>query len=142
MEYEGIRIAATCRVRNEINGLRKSSEIVYTKPDPGHPYYPRTFPLGIWTVKAPIATKEKYLEPFFIPTTATQKVEVWAIKDGLYDHPTGEYVTDTGYGIHFSTSGTTLGCIRVSRLADLDALVNAIKTAILKNELIELEVTE
>ena len=141
LEYNGIKIKATCDVRNELNGRRKGIEIVTTKPD-GIPYYPRVFPIGLWTVKKPVETKEKFLAPWFIPTTATQLVETWTVKDALYDKKTGKTVTDGGYGIHFSTSETTLGCIRVGTIGDIEMLVDAINKAIEKRELVQLEVVE
>lgn len=141
-------ITAWSHVRNELNHLRKEDEIVYTEPVE-HPYYPRPFPKGLWTVGTPKAhtaldssgkPKEPYLYPFFIPTDAWQHVSIWNVKDGKYTTRTGDMYKDSGYGLHFSTSSTTLGCIRIRDESDLRWLVEKIIDAHAKKEVVTLEV--
>lgn len=129
------QIVAWTRVRNELNGRRPLPDhlpdVVYTEPVQ-HPYMPRRFPVGRWKVGKPVAHKpeESYLYPFFIPTDAWQIVEIWKLKaNGQYDKPTGATYTDSGYGLHFSTSPTTLGCIRIEKIDDLLWLVSLIRNS-------------
>jgi len=72
------------------------------------------------------AETDPYTAPFFIPTDAGQDVDIWNVKNGAYDSNTYHTVWDTGYGLHFSTSPTTLGCIRLTLESDLLALVAVI----------------
>lgn len=136
-------IPAWSKVRNELNGLRKPEEVVYTEPVK-KPYYPRRFPAGVWRVYQPVAhgSSEPYLFPWFIPTDAWQDVDVWEVKDGRYFKKTGATYRDSGYGLHFSTSGTTLGCIRIGALDDLNWLVGQITGALKNKEEVTLEVVE
>ena len=134
-------MAAWSRVRNELNGQRKPDEVVMTEPEE-HPYYPRRFPVGTWNVFRPLARSTPYLSPFFIPTDAWQMVDLWSVKDGKYCKPTGAQYKDSGYGLHFSTSGTTLGCIRIGALHDLEWLVSEINKVLDKKEAVVLEVSE
>ena len=128
-------IPADCVVRNELNGRRPnpekipSEEVVYAiTADRYHKYpvMPRTFPRGVWSVFKPLPRPDdEYLSPFFIPTEAEQYLNVWALdEEGGYDHETDQRVLDLGYGIHFSTSRTTVGCIRIYSEEDLLWLVS------------------
>lgn len=137
---------AWCKVRNELNGDRKLSEVAVKSTrengEDGVPYMPRTFPKGRWhiTYVNEVAPADTYLWPYFIGTDATQKVEEWNTTwDGRYESKSGRVVDDFGYGIHFSSSATTLGCIRVERKDDLEALVELLRPA-LKSGPVELEV--
>ena len=134
-------MAAWTKVRNELNGLRKPVEVVHTEPEP-HPYYPRRFPSGTWRVYRPQSRATPYLSPFFIPTDAWQEVELWSVKNGRYDKKTGATYKDAGYGLHFSTSGTTLGCIRIGSEADLRWLVGEITKALDDKQNVTIEVVE
>ena len=145
----GKYIEASCIVRNELNGWRKKhdpTQVVramcedpYEKP----PVMPRPFPRGTWDVYMPLRRTNPYLAPFFIPTSAEQYVEVWALDpEGGYDRPTGEKVLDLGYGIHFSTSNTTVGCIKVHKEEDLIWLADTISITFDHNRHITLEVIE
>ena len=127
-------ILADSIVRNEINGWRRKhdpKEVVramthdpYNKP----PVMPRPFPFGEWNVYAPRHREDKYLAPYFIPTDAEQFLPIWALdENGGYDHATAEKVLDVGYGLHFSTSTTTVGCIKIYEEDDLRWLVENIK---------------
>ena len=129
-------IRAWCNVRNELNGNRKIGSVaVYTQEadgDEGEPYMPREFPTGRWDITGiiphPDQENDNYLYPYFIATTARQNVQVWNIdKYGKYESPSGRFVADYGYGLHFSSSPTTLGCIRIANEADLRWLVSQIK---------------
>ena len=126
-------IPADCVVRNELNGrrpLHDPTQIIYAiTHDPKHKYpvMPRTFPRGTWGVFKPLPRPDdEYLSPFFIPTEAEQYLNVWELdEEGGYDHVTDERVLDLGYGVHFSTSRTTVGCIRIYSEEDLLWLVSA-----------------
>lgn len=91
------------------------------------PYMPTGFPSGKWRVGKPESRTNPYLAPFFIPTNAWQMVNEWTLEpDGSYGSPTARKVRDEGYGIHFSTSSTTLGCLKVVNKGDLIDLVRRI----------------
>ena len=126
-------IAASCIVRNELNRkrpLHDPMQVVYAIVDDHYnryPYMPRTFPTGTWRIYTPRARTSGYLAPYFIPTDAEQLVNVWSLdKDGGYAFPLPDRVLDIGYGLHFSESITTVGCIRIHQLEDLLWLVKAI----------------
>jgi len=126
-------IDADCVVRNELNGWRKkhkAPDVVramthdpYNKP----PVMPRTFPPGTWTVYKPRRRTDPYLAPFFIPTDAEQYLEIWSLENDGYHRATGSKVLDIGYGLHYSTSKTTVGCIRIKKKKDLLWLVNVVR---------------
>lgn len=150
-ELSGFRkkISASCVVRNEINGWRKKDQVVYTIPkvEPGkvaipEPYQPRQFPEGIFKILEVIEIKDKNSEyyPYFIKTTATQKVSIWALDDNdCYSYKTDKDAIDTGYGIHYTKSSTTLGCIRPQTEKDIRYLVSKIKPLLDKNNEIYIE---
>ena len=98
-----------------------------TKPD-AHPeningalypmfYQPMPFPSNLWLLLAVEPNNDEYTAPFFLKTNAHQTVT-------CFD---GSVVEDYGYGIHFSTSDTTLGCIRVAKESDLRWLASLVK---------------
>ena len=104
-------VPISCLVRNELNGERGMSEVVYTENEDGSqgvPYMPRVFPVGTWAVKkANQEFNKPSLGPWFFATDAHQLVDEWEIAkqdDGtwLYVKPTGRQVMDWGYGIHCS----------------------------------------
>jgi hypothetical protein len=142
----GKTIACSCRVRNEINGMRLPNQVVYSERADGElgvPYYPRQFPRGKWNVYHPVPRTDHYMAPYFIPTDAHQLVEEWSIKqeDGTsYDQKTGRAVEDFGYGLHHSSSPTTLGCIKIESLDDLGWLVKRIQAEMADGRSVELEV--
>ena len=131
-------------VRNEIDPdhtrpLHDPSDVVTTEPEgdsQAHPFMPRYFPSGTWKITTILAhpKEEPYLYPFFIATEAWQKLPVWALDDkGGYDHVTDQLVVDVGYGLHNSSSSTTLGCIRIGDVSDpsyLLQVVNLLKPAL------------
>ena len=126
-------IKADSIVRNEQNGrrhLHDPSQVVYAMTnDPYHKYpvMPRTFPAGSWRAYKPRARSNPYLAPFYIPTDAEQYLPIWVLDEaGGYDHATSEHVLDLGYGIHFSTSRTTVGCIRIYEEHELRWLAHTI----------------
>lgn len=122
-------INVSCIVRNETNNRRKD-EVVRSIPK-GLPIQPRTFPTGTWNVHRPLARTSDYLKPFFIPTDAWQMLPVWELDaKGNYRAPTDVCVRDEGYGLHFSTSRTTQGCIKTLNLVDLLFLVEHINKAL------------
>jgi len=137
------QISCSCWVRNELNGERKPTELVKSIPS-GEYYYPRVFPAGRFKVtERPIhrnAETDPYTAPFFIPTDAGQMVNIWSVVNGAYSADTYHQVWDTGYGLHFSTSPTTLGCIRLTMESDLLALVSVINACFDSNEEVLVEV--
>ena len=125
-------IDCSCLVRNELNGWRRPKQIVYSIPDK-FPCQPRIFPAGKWTIYKPVKRRAKYTAPFFIPTNAAQDLPIWKIKGGRYVHETDKRVLDEGYGLHFSSSNTTLGCIKIINLDDLTELVDDINYMLYNN---------
>lgn len=120
-------IPVSCEVRNELNGRRGGQDVTHTMPG-GQPYMPRVFPKGIWTLGKPVAKTAPYTAPWFIPTNAWQMVEVWSVdRDGFYEKGTNRFVKDEGYGLHCSTSRTTLGCLRIEKVEDLEWIVKILK---------------
>lgn len=118
-------IQVSCDVRNEVNGRRHETEIAKSLPDE-HPYQPRQFPKGLWSVSRPLARESKWLAPFYIPTDAWREMPIWAIEDKRYKAPTDKTTIDRGYGLHYSESPTTLGCIKIESRDDLLWLVDQI----------------
>jgi len=52
--------------------------------------------------------------------TRSNLLNRWAIDDdGSYREPMDFEVVDHGYGLHYSTSRTTLGCIKIHDIMDL-----------------------
>ena len=132
----------SCVVRNEENGWRKLDEVVYTIPD-RLPYQPRTFPTGVWKIGRPKRETDPYLAPYFIPTNAAQDVETWELTpEGAYHQPTGRMVRDSGYGLHFSTSNTTIGCIKIRERGCLIRLVSEIIETLAAGQECTIEVSE
>ncbi len=122
--YEEKVIWAWNKVRNLENGRRGFSEVVYSTPVNGNPkpYSPQLFPLGRWEVFKPVKREDNYLAPYFIPTDAEQLVNTWLLKNGQYNIKDGVQM-DSDYGLHFSVSETTLGCIRIAGKDELMDLV-------------------
>ena len=73
---------------------------------------------------------DKYLWPWYIPTNAHQLVAVWELRNGGYYRATSVQVQDYGYGLHFSKSSTTLGCIRLQKEDDIRALADMVQSDI------------
>lgn len=141
------RIAADSIVRNESNGeraLHDPSQVVYAMthdPYTRYPVMPRPFPVGYWQVYMPRRRSDRYLAPFFIPTDAERELSVWALDArGGYDHETETKVLDLGYGLHYSASRTTFGCIRVAERKDLLWLVDRISAILGSGESVVLRV--
>ena len=140
-------IKADSIVRNELNGkrhLHDPSQVVHAMtadPYKKYPVMPRSFPIGSWNVYRPRAREDRYLAPYFIPTDAEQYLPVWELdENGGYDHATAEHVLDLGYGVHFSISRTTVGCIRIHREDELFWLVAKINKILDAREPITLNV--
>jgi len=140
-------IPADCVVRNEVNGwrrLHKSDDVIYAMThDPYSKYavMPRAFPKGEWKVSEPLARNGEYLAPFFIPTNAEQYLEVWDLdRGGGYAKATGKKVLDIGYGLHFSTSKTTVGCIRIHSESGLLWLVHQVNERLVTGNEVTLSV--
>ena len=143
LTYDGKTIWAWNKVRSLANKKRLLTEVVYSEPLDGRPFPfdPKLFPLGTWEVYQPVSRTDKYLAPFFIPTSARQNVTTYSLQDGIYYKENGIQL-DGGYGIHFSTSSTTLGCIRVAEEKDLLALADWISEQIKRGESVKITVME
>ena len=150
-----MNVEASCVVRTDKGqgrdhrALADPDEVVYAMDGDRYnpkPYMPRQFPRGVWNVKRPYEVDRedpeyKYKGPWFIPTDASVMVQVWDVdEDGGYKAPTGTWVRDWGYGLHFSESRTTLGCINILRLQQLMQMKVLIDNAIDRNEGVLLEV--
>lgn len=114
------RYPATCRVRNELNDKRMPHQVIYTIPVTGKPtpYYPRTFPSGIYEITSiewlTDPAEIKKFGPVKIKTNATREVYTWDLDTaGNYWKPTGKTQIDMAYWIHHTHKYlTTQGCIR------------------------------
>lgn len=135
------KFGCSCDVRTLANGRRRKDEIVRTMPG-GKPFDPVRFPLGSWTVLRPRPRKDAYRAPFFIPTDAYAMVPVWTVEAGLYQSPGLGMDRDREYGMHYSTSKTTQGCIRIDTRSELLELVALITAALDAFEPVRLEVIE
>lgn len=143
----GRGLTCSCRVRTIANGLREYNQIVYSINGDGSrgvPCQPGLFPVGTWNVYKPIPKTDPYMAPFFIPTDAHAPIEEWTLIDYQdqvqYGMATGHFVEDYGFGLHHSTSATTLGCIKIESEADLRWLVEQIIEA-QRTQTVTLEVT-
>jgi hypothetical protein len=75
-----------------------------------------------------------------IRTDAWQRVNVWELDgDGDYLRETERMVKDFCYWLHYSESGTTLGCIRLASPEDAVAIGRFIAGAV-KHEPVVVEV--
>ena len=137
------RFRAHCSVRNEINGKRKSHEIVKTFPfeSPERlPYMPRQFPSGIHKITGIEHTDEKYFAPVKIRTDAVRDVFEWEVKNGLYMDSTTRIINDTGYLIHFYEGFYSHGCILTDTKNSILELVRILGPVLREKETIFLEV--
>ena len=138
LTYADVSIRVICKVRNELNGLRSLTEnVVYTSNEDGTqgmPYMPRLFPKGVWELVSIIDKTDPYEAPEFISTNAHQSVMTWTSVDGHYGRAiTDSCAEDYGYGLHNSTSDTTLGCGHIVNNTDRANLSMAIRTCWAKN---------
>jgi hypothetical protein len=68
----------------------------------------------------PDAVNDGYLYPVFISTNAYAMLDIWELdSNGFYLKNTGEKCRDYFYGLHYSTSDWTQGCIRIGYQADV-----------------------
>jgi hypothetical protein len=124
------KIYCYSKVRNEVNGLRPKKNIpdlVYSMDKDGakkYPVMPRSFPAGVWKITGfnehPDQVKDGYLYPVFISTDAYAMLDIWELDEkDFYLRNTGEKCRDYFYGLHFSNSDWTHGCIRIGYQADV-----------------------
>jgi hypothetical protein len=137
-------LVCPCNVRTLANGRRRRLEKVVRSENadgtPGVPYDPKPCPLGTWAVLALLPKTDPYEAPYFISSDAWQPVDEWTEEEGHYGEPTGRVVNDYGYGLHCSTSTTTLGCGRISDRGEAEELFSAIRSALDARGKITLEV--
>ena len=144
-----IKYKISCDVRTLQDGTRLSYEVVETTPG-GRPYMPAPFPAGKWLIVGTSWQKdaqgkslfsESTYGPVKILTNAFQWVHVWRLDDeGDYLHESSEVAKDSCYWFHYSTSSTTLGCIRLYSPEDAIAIGRMVDEALLRNEPCPLEV--
>jgi len=120
---KNITISADSIVRNNDNKLRSldnPNEVIYTatysKYEKTYPYMPMPLPEGVYHITGAEQLKDQAMIDIFgeyiIYTDAQPEVEIWDLDfQGGYREPTGEFVKDTGYLIHYSAGPYTLGCI-------------------------------
>lgn len=148
-------IPASCVVRNEINGWRKTNDVVLTggSTQPrGLPYQPRQFPPGRWLVTKVVDCDESSVYwPVFIGTAAWQYLPIWSLgPNGGYYQQLETTFTARGYGIHYPRyekqkgvlvkSNTTLGCIGTQTSDDALILGEAIREAMGMRQSVYIEV--
>ena len=143
------KFPATCIVRNEINGKRSTNQVIYTTPKTGHkkPYYPRTFPSGIFEITqiewlTDLNDIEKF-GPVKIRTTATREVFTWDLDFyGHYWEPTGMIQKDYAYHIHHTHKyHTTHGCIRGGDTeGQMILIAQMIEPSVVHGDIVRLEV--
>jgi L,D-transpeptidase catalytic domain len=109
-------IPVTCYIRDHTANPDAHPENANGAFYPGF-YQPKEFPSGEWVVTRIEPNDDPYTAPFFIATNAHQTVT-------CFD---GSVVEDAGYGIHYSTSPTTWGCLRVETEGDLRWLASLVK---------------
>jgi hypothetical protein len=139
LTFDNQKIDCWSQVRNELNGLRPNKkktdgDVFFTYPG-SVASMPRPFPSGTWRITGIVPHKDKakdpYLYPYFIATNAFQMLDEWELDDsGGYVKKTGKRIKDTAYGLHFSTSYWTQGCIRIADEKDLLFMVSRIKEEI------------
>lgn len=144
LEAWGRVIPVSCLVRSlgKTGAMqRHRHEVVYTTMAdgrPGLPYDPRPFPSGSWEITSAedVEPGNLYLWPVILRTTAWQAVPIWEIVQeevAFYAHETEELTNDWGYLIHYSTSPTTLGCLRVTIESDMKWLAGAVREELKTN---------
>ncbi len=150
---DSVKMQITCKVRTLKDGTRKEHEVIRSIPD-GLPYDPKPFPKGLWNITAVEWNEAKTVEGkevrkfdkweyglVKIRTDARQLVNVWELdQDGDYLRETERQVKDSGYLIHYSESGTTLGCIRAGTQDDINIIAKCIQKTLEKGEAVQLEV--
>jgi len=142
---DGLICKIKCDVRTLANGRRGSDEVVRSIPG-NEPYDPCPFPKGLWNITGVEWQKDKGFDPntygpVKIRTDAWQMVNVWRLDDdGDYLRETERRVRDGGYLLHYSTSQTTLGCIRLASPEDAKMIGNIIVEILGRGEAVELEV--
>ena len=113
----------TNKTRTLRDGTRQSYEVIRSIPD-NLPYDPQPFPKGLWKIMGIQYQKEKGFDPktygpVKIITDAWQWVNVWDLdNNGDYYKETELVAQDHGYLLHYSTSSSTLGCIRLNSPED------------------------
>lgn len=139
----------SCNVRTLGNGLRLSHEVIYSIPD-GKPYMPTKFPSGKWNFTGVLWQKDVNGNKLFdyntygpckLLTNAFQFVKVWGLDtEGDYLEETPEVVRDSCYWFHYSSSGSTLGCIRIRTDSDAIVLGKLVESALSRGEPCNIEV--
>ena len=145
LQVNGAFFPVSCNVRTLRDGTRKSYEVIRSIPD-NLPYDPRPIPKGMWDITGIEWQKKHGFDPHTygpvkIRTNAWRTVNVWELDgDGDYLRETPRQVRDEGYLLHYSTSGTTLGCIRLASPGDAEIIANVIQQVLERGEPVQLEV--
>lgn len=106
----------TCYIRDHTAAPDAHPENANGAPFPGF-YQPQEFPSGKWIVTRVEGNDDPYTAPFFIATNAHQPVTCLD----------GSVVEDYGYGIHYSTSPTTWGCLKLATESDARWLASLVR---------------
>ena len=145
LRINGAIYPITNKVRSLRDGTRASYEVIRSIPD-NQPYDPRSFPKGLWNITGVEWQREKGFDrntygPVKIRTDAWQMVNVWRLdENGDYCDETERRTKDTGYLLHYSTSGTTLGCIRLASPQDAETIARIIQRLFDQSDSVQLEV--
>jgi hypothetical protein len=142
---DGTVFSISNKIRTLKDGTRAIHEVVLSLPGK-MPYDPQPFPKGLWNITGIEWQKEKGFDsttygPVKIRTDAWRWVNIWQLdEDGDYFKETGQSVKDHGYLLHYSQSGTTLGCIRLASPKDAETIAGIIQRILDKDEEVTLEV--
>ncbi len=145
LTLDGAQFSISNKVRSLREGTRASYEVIRSIPD-NMPYDPRPFPKGLWNITGVEWQREKGFDmntygPVKIRTDAWQMVNVWRLDtNGDYHDETKWRTKDMGYLLHYSASGTTLGCIRLASPQDAETIARIIHRLLEQNETVQLEV--
>ncbi len=137
------RYPASCKIRTELNGKRAKNEVVYSMPREGKPkpYYPRSFPSGIFEIIGIEYTDNVNYAPVKIKTDAIRKVFTWELnREGSYWIPTGKTQEDTCYWLHFYPGEYSHGCIHFTEIEDALSAAHIIEPTLEYGDKVWLEV--
>jgi len=145
VNFTGTDFPGSCIIRTR--RLHTPSDVFYsTNADgsKGQPAMPNQFPRGTWNV---IRTHrpdnpDGDLGPIVVNSDAHQPLEIWALDaGGGYDHPTGKYVEDYGYEIHYdglaSDGGYSVGCQHITSKDDMLVLGGEVEPFLAAGEKIQ-----
>jgi len=111
---------------------------------------PMTFPKGKWEITGVVWQKDSFGKSQFdyntygpckIQTNAFQAVNVWELdSEQDYLRETDKKVKDSCYWLHYSTSSSTLGCIRLSSESEATTIGKLVEASLFETGACYLEV--